>query len=253
MKREEEHPGHHWREPDRVAEYLESSDHRERERAAVLSLMTRLINADKDARLSILDIGSGHGPVAAACLDAFPNARAIGLDISDAMMAEGSKRMARFGDRFCYMVGDFGEGRLPPNAVQAAPYDLVVSSRAIHHLPPKLMKNLYADIYANLKPSGAFFNLDTASPEDDFLADLFRSIRRADHRRPPRDPNEVPHSVSFYHHREATLARHMEWLREAGFVAYECFWKQLGTALIGGWRGPLNADFAVSVNRTSEA
>jgi ubiquinone/menaquinone biosynthesis C-methylase UbiE len=248
----EEQPGHHWREPDRVAEYLESSDRRERERAAVLSLMTRLINAEKDARLSILDIGSGHGPMAAACLDAFPNAHAIGLDISDAMMAEGSKRMARFGDRFRYMVGDFGEGRLPQNAVQTGPYDLVVSSRAIHHLPSELMKNLYADIYANLKPGGAFFNLDTASPENDFLADLFRSIRRTDESsRPSREANEIPHSVRFYHHRDATLARHIEWLKEAGFVAYECFWKRLGTALMGGWRGPLSAVQGATVQRST--
>ena len=58
----EEHPGHHWREPDRVAEYLETSDRRERERAGVLALMIKLVNAKKDARLNILDIGSGHGP-----------------------------------------------------------------------------------------------------------------------------------------------------------------------------------------------
>src|ERR671925_1295219 len=194
----EENPGHHWQEPDRVAEYLESSDHRERERAGVLALMMRLVNAEKDARLNILDIGSGHGPIAAACLDAFPNAHAVGLDISDAMMAEGCKRMARFGDRFRYMVGDFGTGALPQNSVQAGPYDLVVSSRAIYHLPPKLMKNLYADVYATLKPGGAFFNLDTASPENEVLGDLFRSIRRTDRSsRRPRDPNEVPHLIRF--------------------------------------------------------
>jgi len=240
MEREAQ-PGHHWQEPDRVAQYLESSDRREQERGGVLSLMTRLVSAEKNARLKILDVGSGHGPVAVACLDAFPNSHAIGLDISDAMMAEGGKRMARFGDRFRYMVGDFGAGSLPQNAVAAGPYDLVVSSRAIHHLPPDRMKNLYADIYANLRPGGAFFNLDTASPEDGFVDDLFRSIRRAEQPpSPPRNPNEVPHSVSSYHHRDATLARHLEWLKDAGFVAYECFWKHLGRALIGGWRGPLN-------------
>jgi hypothetical protein len=105
------------------------------------------------------------------------------------------------------------------------------------------MKRLYADIHANLKPGGAFFNLDTASPENEFLRDLLRSIRRIEEpSRPSRDPNEVPHSVSFHHHREATLARHMEWLKEAGFVAYECFWKHLAMALIGGWRGPINLE-----------
>jgi len=33
--------------------------------------------------------------------------------------------------------------------------------------------------------------------------------------------------VRFYHHREATLARHMEWLKDKRFVSYECFWNQL--------------------------
>jgi tRNA (cmo5U34)-methyltransferase len=236
----QERPGHHWKEPDRVAQYLASSDRRELERGGVLSLITKLVNAEKDARLNILDIGSGHGPVAAACLDAFPNANAIGLDISEAMMAEGYKRMARFGDRFRYMVGDFGEGHLPQNAVEAGPYDLVVSARAIHHLSPERMKTLYADIYANLRPAGAFFNLDTASPKDGFLQDLFRSLGRAEEPpRPPREPNQVPHGGSLYHHREATLAHHMEWLEAAGFVSYECFWKRLSRALIGGWRGPI--------------
>ncbi len=61
----EENPGHHWREPDRVAEYLESSDRRERERAGVLALMIRLVNAEKDARGStswILAVVTGRWP-----------------------------------------------------------------------------------------------------------------------------------------------------------------------------------------------
>jgi tRNA (cmo5U34)-methyltransferase len=237
----EENSGHHWRDPDRVAEYLESSARRETERDTVLSLLTALIDAEKDAPLNILDIGSGHGPVASACLDAFANARAIGLDVSEAMLAEGEKRMARFGERFRYIIGDFGAGKLPQSVVEAGPYDLIVSSRAIHHLPAELMRRMYADIYANLRHGGAFFNLDTASPGNQFLESKFRSIRRAGRpARPAGDPNEVPHSVAFYHHRDATLARHMEWLKDAGFVYYECFWKLLGTALIGGWRGPID-------------
>ena len=59
-------------------------------------------------------------------------------------MEAGKPRMARFGERFSYMFGDFADGVLPPNVVEAGPYDLVVSARAIHHLPAELMASLYA-------------------------------------------------------------------------------------------------------------
>ena len=38
------------------------------------------------------------------------------------------------------------------------------------------------------------------------------------------------------HHKDATLARHLEWLTAGGFTSVECFWKRLGQALVGGYR-----------------
>jgi ubiquinone/menaquinone biosynthesis C-methylase UbiE len=70
-------------------------------------------------------------------LDAFPRASAIGLDISAAMMEVGRERMARFGDRFAYIEGDFADGTLPEEAVGSGPYHVIVSARAIHHLHPR--------------------------------------------------------------------------------------------------------------------
>ena len=118
--------GHSWKEEDRVSDYVERMDAREAERRDVLRLLTLLVPAEPDAPLRILDVGSGYGPVAAACLDAFPNATAVGLDVSEAMMEAGRPRMARFGERFAYLHGDFAEGVLPPQAVDAGPFDLVV-------------------------------------------------------------------------------------------------------------------------------
>jgi ubiquinone/menaquinone biosynthesis C-methylase UbiE len=200
--------------------------------------MAKLVPAAPDAAISVLDVGSGHGPVAAAVLDAFPNARAVGLDISDAMMDAGRQRMLRFGGRFRYIVGDFADGVLPPQAVEAGPFDLVVSARAIHHLPAELMKRLYADIYTNLKPGGAFFNMDTASPETDELRETFRRVSRAENPRteqPARAPEQQAHDA-MSHHRDATLLRHLEWLKSAGFTSVDCFWKRLGRALLGGYK-----------------
>jgi SAM-dependent methyltransferase len=240
--RQEQLPGHEWLEAERVAEYVERMDRQQEERMVIFSLLTRLVPFAADAEIHILDIGSGYGPLAAALLDAYPNARAVGLDISDAMMEVGRERMARFGDRFSYVVGDFADGHLPDAAVSRGPYHVAVSSRAIHHLPPDGMRSLYADICSNLRDGGCFFNVDTASPPDDFLHDAFRSARR-------RDPAAVrgapaqgaaargrTHAQTAFHHREATLERHLAWLKEAGFGSVECFWKRLDQAMVGGYK-----------------
>ena len=233
-------PGHEWVDAERVEQYIQRMDEREdAERRPIFEYMARLIGADADAALSVLDIGSGYGPVAAVVLDAYPKAHAIGLDISEAMMVVGRERMARFGDRFTYMVGDFGDGKLPAEAVKAGPFDVVVSSRAIHHLSAELMASLYADIHKNLRPGGSFFNLDTASPETDGMRDRYRAARRAENPedvRPAYVPNEPRHTDMFPHHRDATLVRHLEWLKAAGYDAYDCFYKKADRALIGGFR-----------------
>jgi len=234
----EERAGHHWQEPERVAEYIDRMDRQETERSLIFNLMTKLVPAEPDAPISVLDVGSGYGPVAAAVLDAFPNAHAIGMDISNAMMDRGRERMARFGVRFEYMVGDFTDGTLPEQAAAEGPFDLVVSARAIHHLPAEGMVNLYVSIGANIKPGGAFFNLDTASPENVLLNDIFRKIRHAE------DPNATPayrspeqqaHDMRL-HHRDATLQKHFDWLHAAGFSTVDCFWKRLNQALVGGYK-----------------
>ena len=74
--------GHSWKEEDRVADYVERMDEQQDERQPVFDILTRLVQAEPDAPLRILDIGTGYGPVATACLDAFPNATAVGLDVS---------------------------------------------------------------------------------------------------------------------------------------------------------------------------
>jgi tRNA (cmo5U34)-methyltransferase len=234
----EERAGHHWQEPERVAEYIDRMDQQEAERAVIFGLMAKLVPAEPDAAISVLDVGSGYGPVAAAILDAFPNAHAIGMDISDAMMDRGRERMARFGDRFEYMVGDFADGTLPEAAIAAGPFDLVVSARAIHHLPAEGMAKLYASIGASVKSGGAFFNMDTASPEDHAHDEMFRKARRSGETAPRptyRSPDQQAHD-SLLHHSDASLQKHFDWLHAAGFTTVDCFWKLMNRALIGGYK-----------------
>src|SRR5690242_13664201 len=118
----EEEWGHHWKEAERVRDYVERADREAGERAVSFRYLLGLVPFERARPVRILDLGSGHGVVAATLLDEFPNGSAVGLDISEPMMAIGRERMARYGKRFRYHVGDFADGDLPSDL--PAPFDV---------------------------------------------------------------------------------------------------------------------------------
>jgi tRNA (cmo5U34)-methyltransferase len=159
-------------------------------------------------------------------LDAFPAARAVGLDVSEPMRDEAAQRMARYGDRFQFVLADFVGGDLPV----AGPFDIVVSSRAIHHIPAELKQRLYRAVFSSLGQGGCFLNLDSVAPAEEGLRPIFReaSARLAGH--PP--AARVRHQPGHYYD---TVEDHLRFLHEAGFTQVDCLWKRLGQALVGGF------------------
>ncbi len=224
-------PGHHWKEADRVSDYIAQNDRDAAQVAETFNLLTALLPFDPEAPIRVLDVGSGHGVLAAAVLDAFPRATAIGLDISEAMMEVGRERMARFGDRFRYYEGDFADGSLPEGL---GPFDVVVSSRAIHHLNPDGKRRLFRSIYDHLAPGGCFIDIDNMRPRDDFLRERYA---QADPGRPTGYGNQQrPRTGGGGREHPDPVAEQLGWLREAGFGHVDCFWKRLGRAMIGGFK-----------------
>lgn len=226
--------GHHWKEPERVQEYVARTDREAEERAESFKVMVGLVPFELTYPVRVFDIGSGHGAVAAALLDAFPNAHAVGLDVSEPMMAIGRDRMARYGDRFRYHVGDFADGELPDDL--PGPFDVAVSSRAIHHLPPEQKRLLYQAVFRSLTPGGCFFNLDTVAPSDEYLKALYRQAGDFLRGRPlawTSTQTSRPPSPGHYFD---TVEDHLRFLAEAGFAPVDCFWKRLNNALIGGYK-----------------
>jgi len=228
MQRSVERPsGHNWHVPEQVQAYVERVDRGDR-RAEGLALLVRLVQPASAAPLRVLDVGTGQGLLAAMLLDAFPSATAIGLDMSEPMREVAADRMASYGNRFQFVLGDFVEGNLPPAA--HGPFDVVVSSRAIHHVPSQGKQLLYAAIYKSLAPGGAFFNLDGARPAQDELREVYRAAGG----RPPRArPDEAQARLS--NHYFETLDEQLDFLRAAGFRVVDCFWKCLDLVLIGGY------------------
>jgi len=226
--------GHWWKEEDRVRDYVAKNDEAAGEISDIFRLVTSVLPFEKEAPLRVLDIGSGHGVFAAAVLDAFPSATAIGLDVSAAMMEEGRERMARFGDRFRYHDGDFADGSLP--AGLAGPFDLTVSSRAIHHITPDAKRRLFADVYQRTASGGCFFDLDNMRPRDAFLAGLYRQVPDAGSAPRAARPEGEPTTPSREH--PDPVDEQLTSLREAGFAHVDIFWKRLGRSVIAGFKEP---------------
>ncbi|HEX3247406.1 MAG TPA: class I SAM-dependent methyltransferase [Chloroflexota bacterium] len=227
----ERRAGHHWKEADRVAEYVQNTDSAFPEAQEVYGILIATQPFEQDAAVRILDIGSGHGVVAGALLNAMPKATAVGLDISEPMMAEGKVRMAPFGDRFGYHVGDFAEGELPGDL--PGTFDLAVSSRAIHHLSSPNKAKLYSQIFNRLNDGGAFFNIDNMRPRDDYFRAVYRKMGNRSTR--PQGMGGGNGGGSGTEHPDP-VGEQLTWLRNAGFAHVDCLWKKLGRALIVGYK-----------------
>jgi tRNA (cmo5U34)-methyltransferase len=168
-------------------------------------------------------------------LDRFPNATAVGLDISEPMMDVGRQRMAQYGNRFSYHVGDFAEGSLPADLPRT--FDAAVASASIHHLPSEAKQALYREVFAHLNPGGCFFNVDQVVPVDESARLFYRSRREAERASRPAPPPTEPsaHTVLTHHHIE-TVPAQIGMLQAAGFEVVDCFYKRLQQTIIGGYK-----------------
>lgn len=226
--------GHHWKQADRVEAYVQPSEAQEAETALACSLIVQMAPFEKESPLRVLDLGSGHGVISDQLLGAYPNAQAIGLDISEPMMEAGRERMARFGDRFQYHVGDFGSGTLPADL--AGQFDLVVSGRAIHHLPSEAKQRLFASIYGRVRDGGCFFNYDNMRPRDAYLQERYRDALPDNWMRRMRNAEGQERRQGSGTEFPDPFDEQLTWLRQAGFASVDCFWKRLARSLVGGYK-----------------
>ena len=244
-----EGPRDAWKEGGLVADFVEQTATIVEQRHELFDFACNLFPVEPEQPIRVLDIGAGYGAFAEAVLDHFPNATAVGLDVSEPMMAVGRERMARFGNRFSYFVGDFADGELPPDL--PGPFDAVVASASVLHLPTDLKRRLYGDIFRTLNAGGCFFNIEPVAPANVEMAAWYRERRERQFQAADEQHAPLPeHSFMQHHHFESeeayqehqshhqveTEADQLAFLRAAGFVRVDCFYKRLLEALIGGYK-----------------
>jgi SAM-dependent methyltransferase len=170
----------------------------------------------------VVDLGSGQGPYLADFLRMFDGARGTWFDSSEPMLERAREALAEFGDRVRFVVASAEE--LGSAGVETA--EVVVSSRALHHLTPPDLARAYRDVRALLTPGGFFFNLDHVGAAGDWehryrrIRDEFTGARRQ-RLRPHREDEPLQ-----------PVADHLRYLEEAGFAAVDVPWRMLYTALL---------------------
>lgn len=148
----------------------------------------------------VLELGVGTGETARHVRALHPNARWIGIDSSEAMLAHARNTLPNL---------DLRRSRLE-DPLPAGPFDLVISSLAIHHLDATGKRDLFVRIREVLRPGGHLVFGDVVVPES---------------------PEDAQIEIDWVVDLPDKLEDQLESLRESGFEA-ETRWSHMDLAVV---------------------
>ncbi|HSP98885.1 MAG TPA: class I SAM-dependent methyltransferase [Candidatus Dormibacteraeota bacterium] len=233
-----------WQDPEVVASFVHERRGAVPYGADQLAMMVRVVAAGGRPVRRVLDVGCGSGVVTAAILARFPDARAVLVDFSAPMLDEARAALGSGEPALRFVTGDLAMPSWLDGIRGAAPFDVVASSYAIHHLSDARKRALYAELYALLAPGGIFVNVEHVASagawgealSDDVMVDALCAHQAAGGERAPRAavaarfatrPDKAANVL-------APLDVQCGWLREIGFVDVDCFFKVVELAVFGG-------------------
>ena len=171
--------------------------------------------------IRVLDLGAGTGLLSAWILDAFPNAQLRLVDISGPMLDRARERFAALAAPPVMEVLDYAHHPL------GGPCDAVVSALSIHHLSDELKRDLFARIFAALRPGGVFINAEQVLGPTAELEEAYRQAWLADARALGASEAEIDAALlRMQEDRCAPLEAQLQWLREIGFEDADCWFKE---------------------------
>jgi SAM-dependent methyltransferase len=184
------------------------------------AIAAAIVAADQpDSRL-VIDIASGPGAFLERFLSALPVARGVWSDVSSSMASLAREQLAPYAPRVDFQIVDMADlSGLPFDA------DVIISSRASHHLSVNGLREFYAGIHDHLVPGGWVVNLDHTYSDSAKWEERVRAARTA--LIPPARDRRGHHHTSA----PPTAADHLAALRAAGFTDLDMPWRAFPTCL----------------------
>lgn len=235
-----------WQHPELVRTFINEVRGGVPYAADQIAVMLRVIASGGRPVRRIADLGCGSGVIARAILAEHPAAQAVLVDFSQPMMDAARAALQNGQPTPIFAVADLAD----PDWVEAlrghAPFDVVASSYAIHHLSDARKQALYGEIFALLAAGGLFINVEhvasrTARVEalsDALMIDSIHAFQRGKGAEVSRDQvaRDFVHRPDKAANILAPVEYQCEWLREIGFADVDCFFKVFELAVFGGWR-----------------
>ena len=190
----------------------------------------------------IMDLGSGDGVVGQVLLGPSAEDRLVLVDGSPDMLLAAKERFGT-DPRVEYLHASFEEMiEKPPDL---APFSLVVSSLAVHHVPMDMKGRLFSVVHRLLAPGGFFLVYDTVLPPtprlEEFYMELWKQWIREQKALHKTDIDMESmlsyHHLAPEHHKNLdTMEDYMDAMRNAGFSEVDCMFKYGVFALVCGMK-----------------
>jgi tRNA (cmo5U34)-methyltransferase len=208
-------------------------------------MVLRMIPQPIDTPIRILDVGAGYGALAAAVLRDRPNATAVCLDASAAMLKLGPEKNPDLKHRMTFVHGSLESQDWLKSA--DGTFDAVISARALHHFTENQRRRyIFKELFGLVRAGGCFINADNVRGATNSLSERYRSARDEYLDRYVRQSSGGKTNLaeakaatpSSYHgpHNNGILEEELAWLHEAGFQDVDCFWKFTTTVVYGGFK-----------------
>jgi len=231
-----------WADPQLARAYRDQADDLIQDRPrffSLLELFYRTFIMDRKEK-NILDLGCGDGILGEMLLAMDAEIRLSVWDGSDDMLKAARERLYSWPDVQFQQI-TFQQVLFRTDLVPA--YDLIVSGFAIHHLPHREKKALFAQIHQMLKPHGFFINMDTVLPDHSLYEEYFDEIWRhwLNDRKERFDLDSeilgTPELVKAKAENQFdSVCTQLRFLEEIGFQGVECFYKAGMFAMYGGMK-----------------
>jgi tRNA (cmo5U34)-methyltransferase len=227
-----------WKSDELVQEWVAGLDEREQKRIPHWRLLAELLPFSSSDEFTFVDLGAGTGAASRLVLDLFPKSRAILAEYSPQMIEQGTRLLAPYEGRFRYEEFDMLLDGWPSSIPSSL--DAAITSLCVHHLPDDRKQDLFVGIFEHLAPGAWYLNYDPVMSEDPLVDAVWeRTLARQDpiaaehsHHRTPDEQARYENHVRYI----IPLAPQLEFLKAAGFVGIDVFWKQLDTVIYGGCR-----------------